>query len=141
MERYEILTAITISWFLSQLIKSVYALLKPGRLSFIGTLLRQGGLVSSHSAVVSSLGISCGLICGFDSAEFAICFVVAVITLLDAGGVRYTTGKMSRFLNSAISNEEVNGEKFNENLGHTVSQILLGVLLGIAVSTITHICL
>lgn len=100
-----------------------------------------GGLVSSHSAVVSSLGISCGLTCGFDSAEFAICFVVAVITLLDAGGVRYTTGKMSRFLNNAISNEEVNGEKFNENLGHTVSQILLGVLLGIAVSTITHICL
>ena len=43
MERYEILTAITISWFLSQLIKSVYALLKPGRLSFMKTLLRQGG--------------------------------------------------------------------------------------------------
>ena len=141
MERYEILIAVTISWFLSQLIKSLYALLKSGGLSFIKTLLRQGGLVSSHSAVVSSLGISCGLTCGFDSAEFAICFVVAVMTLLDAGGVRYTTGKMSRFLNDTVSKEGINGEKFNENLGHTAPQIALGVLLGIVVSTVTHLCL
>ena len=141
MERYEILIAVTISWFLSQLIKSLYALLKSGGLSFIKTLLRQGGLVSSHSAVVSSLGISCGLTCGFDSAEFAICFVVAALAMADSGGVRYTTGKMSRFLNDTASKEGITEEKFNENLGHTAPQIIFGVLTGIAVSTITHICL
>lgn len=140
MERYEILIAAALSWLLAQISKLVSALFKSkGSQSYFRTLFRQGGVVSSHSSSVASLALSCGLCCGFDSSEFAICFVLSAIVVLDAGGVRYTASRLSKYLNRSVPETEPEGGKFNENLGHTPLQIVLGLLLGVAVSALTHL--
>lgn len=138
MERFEVLIALMVSWFLAQCVKAISVIGDAEGFSF-KRFIRQGGMPSSHSAVVSSLGLSCGLVRGFDSVEFAITFVLAFVVVLDAGGVRYTTGRQSRILNRAISETVSDEEKLNEDLGHTLLQILIGVILGLVVSSVTHL--
>jgi len=52
----------------------------------LGLLLSTGGMPSSHSALVTGAFIAVGLQEGFNSALFAIAFVVAMIVVYDATG-------------------------------------------------------
>ena len=92
---------------------------------------------SSHSAIVSALSASIGLVNGFNSSEFAISFVVAVVVMTDAAGVRRAAGKQATQINHIV--EELiesgdftgTGEKLKELLGHTPLEVFMGMLLGI----------
>ena len=61
-----------------------------------------GGMPSAHSAFVVGLSTTVGLICGFNSIEFAIAFVNALVVMYDAAGVRRAAGKQARILNKIL---------------------------------------
>ncbi len=100
-------------------------------------LLGSGGMPSSHAALVCSLFVGTAKKFGMSSPFFAITFVLAVIVMYDAMGVRLETGKQAKLLNRIIEdlreeNHEWSSEKkLKELVGHTPLQVLSGALLGV----------
>ena len=103
-------------------------------------LVGSGGMPSSHSATVCGLTTAALLKYGAGSFEFAVSFVLSMIVMYDAIGVRRETGKQAKLLNSILSenplklNAEVLQEKLKEYVGHTPLQVLAGAILGIGLA-------
>ena len=112
---------------------------------------------SSHSALVCSATIAMCRECGVDSPEFAIMFIVAMIVMYDAMGVRRSAGLHAREINrinrifavkgikTSDESEKPTGEKkkkeLKEYLGHTPFEVLGGALLGILISMLVPMTL
>jgi len=136
-----ILSALT-SWFLSQLIKGIIALLRIRTRSFrdvVETLLwRTGGMPSSHAAVVVSMTAMVAFHEGIGSNLFAVCLFVALVVMRDAMGVRRSSGLQARALNSlGRSTADKTGIEFHpvkEIQGHAPLEVIVGALLGIFIS-------
>lgn len=139
---YVLLSAI-IAWVAAQAIKTVLHLIKsktfdPER------LFGAGGMPSSHSALVCAATIAVSHKSGVQSTEFAIMFLVALIVMYDAMGVRRAAGLHAREINKMNrmieeQSEEPEAEPYTELkefLGHTPFQVLGGALLGIMVALI-----
>ena len=96
---------------------------------------------SSHSSTVCALTTAASMVYGPGSAEFAISFILAVIVMYDAMGVRRETGKQARLLNLMVRtfNHEYKGlpeELLKEYIGHTPLQVLAGAALGIGLAVL-----
>jgi len=89
------------AWFLTQLAKMIIELLKGKGLDF-RYLVSSGGMPSSHSAIVSALATSVGMIYGFNSAVFGIAVILALIVMYDSTGVRQSVSKQSIVLNDIV---------------------------------------
>lgn len=147
-----VLTAAVIGWCSAQVIKTL--------LNFIQTkkfhaerLFGAGGMPSSHSAMVCSATVSMCRKCGVGSPEFALMFVLAMIVMYDAMGVRRSAGLHAREINRINRIFAVKGIKASEDaekqqsekkkkelkeyLGHTPLEVLGGALLGILIAMLT----
>ena len=95
-------------------------------------LYGDGGMPSGHSATVASLATMCGLMCGLQSAEFAIAAILAIIVCHDATGVRRETGRHAEILNELVKSLETGKPvDLKELVGHTPLQVFAGILIGI----------
>lgn len=126
------------SWAVAQVLKVIINFIVTKELSW-ERLFGDGGMPSGHSATVSSLAVTCALICGTGSVQFAISAILAIIVCHDAMGVRRETGKQAVVINDLIkifndlSKEDVLPEtKLKEFVGHTPIQVIAGITLGIA---------
>lgn len=88
-----------------------------------------GGMPSSHGATVTALATSVFLHEGLSTA-FVISLFFAVIVMVDAIGVRFETGRQGMVLNRLMKKHKVDEDTFNEHVGHTPLQVLVGALLG-----------
>lgn len=102
-----------------------------------------GGMPSSHSASVMALTTSIGITSGVGSVAFAISLVFAFIVMHDAMGVRQEAGKQAEVINewskilSQIHDEGLfNQEHLKTMLGHSFSQVLAGMVLGLLVGIV-----
>ncbi len=74
------------------------------------------------------------------SSAFAISFVLAMVVMYDAMGVRRETGKQAKLLNFIMLenplklNGEILQEKLKEYVGHTPLQVVAGAILGIGLT-------
>lgn len=121
---------------LAQLIKVMLVLLTERR--FAGDrLLETGGMPSSHSAAVTALATSLGLLHGINSPFFAIAMVFGGIVMYDATGIRRAAGIQAEMINELVDNlshlfdEGFQPQVLKTLLGHTYPQVLAGALLGI----------
>lgn len=109
-------------------------------------LVGSGGMPSSHSATVCALTTAAILKYGTGSFEFAVCFVMSMIVMYDAIGVRRETGKQAKLLNSILSENplklsaEVLQERLKEYVGHTPLQVFAGAILGIGLALMMDGC-
>lgn len=107
-------------------------------------LVGSGGMPSSHSATVCALTTSAGLRYGVGSFEFSVSFLLAMIVMYDAIGVRQETGKQAKVLNRLLFddlvklNGEVLQEKLKEYVGHTPIQVAAGAVLGIGIALLMN---
>ena len=133
------------SWFIAQVLKTIIYAIQNKKLD-LNRLVGDGGMPSGHSATVSSLGVFCGLHFGFDSAQFALAGILAVIVCHDAMGVRLETGRQAEVINELtktielLSSKEWNMDKLKEFVGHTPIQVLAGILLGIINAVVMYFC-
>lgn len=132
-----------ISWFIAQLIKVIYTLIKDKKLDF-ARMFGSGGMPSSHSALTASMATAVGLEAGFNSVEFAIATILTFIVMHDATGVRRSAGEQAKILNKIVEEfgkEKLSdtGKKLKELLGHTPKQVFFGALLGIFIAIILYI--
>lgn len=126
-------------WFFIQLFKVIYDLVTTKKFNF-KRILGAGGMPSSHSAVVTGLATLEGKYQGVDSPVFAVAFILALVVMYDACGVRRAAGKQAALLNKIIETPGLTGvqvsEKLVEVLGHTPVQVLVGALIGVVVGLI-----
>ena len=105
-------------------------------------LLGSGGMPSSHAATVCALTVAVLLNYGVGSVEFAISFILAMIVLHDARGVRLEAGKQAKILNNLLQHLREDGfhpikdEQLKELVGHTPLQVFVGSILGIVIGFI-----
>ena len=124
------------SWFLAQVIKTVLYAIETKKWD-ITRLFGDGGMPSGHSATVTSLATFCGLNFGFDSFQFAVSSILAIIVCHDAMGVRLETGKQAVAINEImeafelLSPKKLSEANLKEFVGHTPIQVLTGILLGV----------
>ena len=138
----DILLAGILSWFVAQVIKTIlYAVIN--KELDMTRLMGDGGMPSAHSATVTAVAAMTGLLCGFGSPLFALACILAIIVMHDAMGVRLETGKQAKLLNEIVTLLEALGQpklsmekKLKEFVGHTPSQVMAGMLLGIVVAVV-----
>ncbi len=103
------------------------------------------GMPSGHSSFVVSLSTIIALKEGLNSPLFAISFVLAVVVLRDAMGIRNYLGQHGKILNVLVKdlkNDIVLDEKYPkllERIGHTPLQVLVGSLIGFSISLLGYI--
>lgn len=113
-----------------------------------------GGMPSSHTAAVTALTTSIGLIEGFDTTLFAASFVFSVIIMFDASGVRRQAGKHAALLNELVRDiqyfareardwhrkEEYEKRlELKELLGHKPIEVFFGAISGIIIGILYSI--
>lgn len=136
----ETLLIATTSWILAQLLKGVGGLIREKRFD-MSFFISSGGMPSSHTALVTSLATSVGILLGFNSVEFAISAVFASIVMYDAAGVRRSVGQQSVILNRILRELRERRPRAVEHdvrelIGHTPFQVFSGGLLGIGIAVV-----
>lgn len=135
----QVLICAVCGWTIAQVLKTIidFGFNKTFSLE---RLVGSGGMPSSHSATVCALTTSSGILYGVESFQFAVCFVLSMVVMYDAIGVRQETGKQSKLLNLImeknifeLDNEQLQ-ERLKEFVGHTPMQVLAGAVLGILVT-------
>ena len=130
------------AWAVAQVLKTIlYAIIN--RTFELERLFGDGGMPSGHSATVTSMAISCGMVYGFDTGIFAVAAILAIVVMHDATGVRFEAGKQAKIINElveslkdkALSDEE----KLKELVGHTPLQVLCGALLGAVIAIVVNL--
>lgn len=151
-----------VSWLVAQVIKIFTNSLRTKRRNNVATFIfSTGGMPSSHSATMMGLTTAAAIHNGFESSTFAICAILSIVVMTDAFGVRYETGKQAKMLNNLLKKETENNPDFqneaqidendksdkktkngknnkkhltfNEFVGHTPFQVLIGALVGVVV--------
>jgi acid phosphatase family membrane protein YuiD len=137
-----LLTGIS-SWFVAQLAKTIIHAIINKKL-VLERMVGDGGMPSGHSATVTSLAVISALSFGFDSFQFAVTALLAVIVCHDAMGVRLETGKQAQIINEMVeafeiwTKKELPEIKLKEFVGHTPIQVIAGILLGILNGCVMH---
>ncbi len=142
----KVLISALAGWCIAQVLKTIIHLFFTKK--FVAErLVGSGGMPSSHSATVCALSTSALIVYGIGSFEFAISFILAVIVMHDAMGVRRETGIQAKVLNelievfAAMDSDMSAQEKLKEFVGHTPLQVLVGALLGITIAILVCIML
>ena len=87
----DLINVSVIAWVSAQLIKAVVDTVKHKQFDR-HRLAGAGGMPSSHSAVTCAVLLTSYYLYGFNSSTFALAFVVALIVMYDATGVRWAQG-------------------------------------------------
>jgi uncharacterized protein len=138
----EILILPLISILVAQFLKFI---IRPNRQKFsFKSLASYSGMPSGHSSLVSSLVVIVGLREGINSPLFAISFILAIIIIRDALGLRRYLGEHGRMLNILVNDlkdDNVLEQKYPhllERIGHTPWQVAAGCLIGSLISLIGY---
>ncbi|WP_044640982.1 divergent PAP2 family protein [Risungbinella massiliensis] len=112
-----------------------------------------GGMPSSHTAAVTSLATSVGILNGWNSVDFAIATILSVIVMYDATGVRRQAGMQAQVLNRLVEDfqqfvveiREMNKKspeetriKLKEILGHKPIEVFVGAWFGVLFSLLMY---
>jgi len=108
-------------------------------------LLNYGGMPSGHTALVVSTATVIGLATGLSSPVFLLAFVLAILVIRDALGFRMQISEHAKILNKLIK-ELPDEREFDypyspERLGHTIAQVLVGAILGFALTLLLYYAL
>ena len=103
------------------------------------------GTVKFERLLGNALALGAGYCYGAASFEFAVSFILAMIVMTDAIGVRQETGKQSKLLNKMMETDFWKQEdpdllpvKLKELVGHTPLQVAAGVVVGILVALVAE---
>jgi uncharacterized protein len=121
----------------TQVVKFVVFSLKHGW--NIRYAMTHGHMPSAHSAFIVSLVTALGIYEGFGTGAFAVAVVLAIIVIDDAVRIRVHLGDQGRYLNMLIRQLNINEEQFprlKERIGHRVSEVIIGGILGFILTII-----
>lgn len=132
-----VVVAAMLAWLLGQGLKFPFEYLINKKWDWT-IILSTGGLPSSHSAVMTAVALSIGLIDGFDTSLFALAAASGLIVIYDATGVRRQAGfhaeRINRIMRDFLESGHFEQEDLKEMLGHTPFEVFSGIILGTLIS-------
>jgi hypothetical protein len=93
-----------------------------------------GGMPSAHSATVTALCLSILWTEGWRNPIFVLSAVLTVVVIRDALGVRRTAGEEGKTINSIIRLVHVRTPLVHYSLGHTPTEVAVGIAIGALVA-------
>ncbi|HLC81672.1 MAG TPA: divergent PAP2 family protein [Candidatus Nanoarchaeia archaeon] len=132
----KIILAIILAGFGAQCTKLIIYWFKHKHLSW-HDLFVTGGMPSSHAAFVTSLATIIYLEEG-NSTVFAVALIIALIVLRDAYGIRRTVGKEGEAIKRLFKLHNIQSKE-HYALGHKPSEVLVGILIGLAVAAAVYL--
>jgi acid phosphatase family membrane protein YuiD len=123
-----LVTAVSVQVF-CQLFKLGYYSVRDGRLR-LSYFVTAGGIPSAHSAFVTALAVAIGMRNGFAST-----FVFSAIVIYDAFRLRGHVQRHAEIINAHLL-KPAGEEPISEMVGHSITEIVTGVLLGGGVSAV-----
>jgi hypothetical protein len=137
---YYVLIAALIAWAIAQTLKVPVEYLQTHKWNW-ALLIQAGGMPSSHSALVVAAAHAIGLSVGFGSALFALAFVICMVVVYDATGIRRQAGIHAELINAMINDlaagNPLKQKQLAEVLGHTPAEAFGGIVLGLLVAQLT----
>lgn len=133
----KIFVSVIFSYVIASLIKIFFYYIGTKKIDF-KIFFRTGGMPSSHAASVTSMTTIIYLLEGVSNL-FMVCFIVSIIIISDALGIRRSAGKQAQVLNEIIKDSwqfKLKTEKLYELLGHTPKQVIAGIILGILIANL-----
>jgi acid phosphatase family membrane protein YuiD len=101
--------------------------------------MTHGHMPSAHTGFIVSLVTSVGYYDSLSSGAFAVAVALAIIVIDDAARLRMYMGDQGRYLNMLIRQLNVSEEQFprlQERVGHRVSEVIVGGILGFLLTII-----
>ena len=93
---------------------------------------------SVHSSCVVALMVAAGVRVGWDTPIFAVSFILAMVVMYDAAGVRRAAGRQAKAINNIIKSLQkthtIPEKEMKELLGHTPVEVIAGALLGATIA-------
>ena len=127
--------SVGIAWLVANVAKPIVTYIREKRLSK-ETIFTAGGMPSGHTALVVSLTTSLYLETGFSTA-FLVALVLAVLVMYDAIRVRSVIENLSRTINELLKHYE-GFTPLEEHVGHTPSEVLASLILGIIIPVLIY---
>lgn len=121
-----------IAWLVAGTLKFIINSIKAKKMAF--GLIGYGGLPSNHSAIVSSMAALIAFKESIEHPAFGASIALAFIVILDANSLRRQVGKHAEAINKMANNPDYG--ILRERIGHTRTEIVAGVLVGIAVAAV-----
>lgn len=144
MKEYIFIIVPFVSLIICQIIKFAIESLKYKQLQWTRLFNGAGGMPSSHTTFSFSLLTLIGLELGIKDPVFAIALVFSFIVSYDAIGVRFESGKQAAAINDIVDElgkhrkKKINIEILKEQLGHKLSEVIGGVILGVTIGIIFY---
>ena len=135
----EVLWICLTAWAVAQTAKVLSGLVWERRL-ILRAFVASGGMPSSHSATVSALATSVGLLQGLNSVGFGVAAILAMVVMYDAAGVRQAVSRQSIILDRIVKELKVGRPRgdverdLKELIGHTPYQVFVGGFIGILIA-------
>jgi len=122
-----------LGWFFAHVVKFLLAFVQSGGKKIDwGIFFKAGGMPSSHSAVMVATLTVIGAEQGVDSAIFGLGVAVTAVLIYDALNVRRSVGEQGDVL-LKVARELKVSKGFFIAYGHTVAEVIGGVLVGLLV--------
>lgn len=97
-----------------------------------------GGMPSSHTALVTTLTIGVARAAGVDSSLFSVTLIFSMYFVFEAAGLRQEVGNQARVLNELVeemrTTHQLDRTRLKELVGHTWNEVLGGAVVGVLVA-------
>ena len=101
-----------------------------------------GGMPSSHTALVTTLTIGMARFAGIGSSMFAVTLLFSLYFMFEAAGLRQEVGNQARLLNHLVEElrhtHHVDPKRLKELVGHTWGEVAGGFVFGLIVSAVAY---
>lgn len=125
-----------LGWFFAHVVKFGLAFTKSGGKEMDwGIFFKAGGMPSSHSAVMIATLTVIGARQGVDSAIFGLGVAVTAVLIYDALNVRRSVGEQGDVL-LKVARELKVGKSFFIAYGHTFTEVVGGIIVGLVVGLV-----
>lgn len=134
---HPIAIAALVSGLSAQLLKVVIELLRTRRLNIV-RFFDNGGMPSSHTALVTTLTLGVARDSGTGTPIFAVTLLFSMYFVFEAAGLRQEVGKQARVLNDLVDElrhaHHLDRSRLKELVGHTWGEVFGGFVFGLAIA-------
>ena len=138
------LLAFVIGWFVAQFGKLIGDLIKNkghmGLREVFDCFVRSGGMPSGHTASFTGLTTFFMAQYGIFAPISVLALCMTIIVVYDAVNVRYAVGEQGKVINLMIMDRNYKKKKVKIVEGHTIPQVIVGAILGLAIGFMMSLC-
>ena len=117
-----------LSWFISQTIKIIIYSIKKKKLN-LKLYLTGSGMPSTHSATFAALAYGIFLSEGITNL-FIVTLIFSLLVMREVIGFR-TISIISNTINTILDSLNLSNKKVNEDVGHTIKEVIVGIIIGL----------